>query len=180
MKKLVYLLSGLLLTTLISCNNDDDRGGVPAGCFINVPCGDPAGLITVAEADVMEEDYKLQFYGRINEAMNASYPGYEGAGRYIWFDLEEVKKYIVYVEEHAQANGYGDLGLRVYLGAKTQNNSVTGAPEPRQTVFFVPTTGVVGPGGTNENQNIVSAKRLNLGGAGIPDGMDQEIGVGAP
>lgn len=179
MKKIVYLFSSLLLTTITSCNNDDGVG-LPAGCVINVPCGDPAGLITVAEADVMEEAYKTQFYGILNEVTSGSYPGYEGAGRYIWFDLEEVKKYIVYVEKHAEENGYRNLGLRVYMGAKTQNNSVTGAPEPRQTVFFVPTSNPSGGADFDDNLNIVSAGRLNLGGAGIPDGMDQEIGLGAP
>jgi hypothetical protein len=177
MKKLVYLFSSLFILTAISCKNDDDKWSHQQGCFISVPCEDPAGLITVAQADIMEENYKSIFYSRINESMSGAYPGYEGAGRYIWFDLEEVKKYIVYVEENATANGYqGKLGLRVYMGAKEQNNASTGAPEPRQTVFFVPTSNPTAGPDLDDNINITSMQRLNLGGAGIPDGMDQETG----
>lgn len=177
MKKLVYLFSSMVFIATVSCKNDDDKISHQQGCYISVPCEDPAGLITLAEADVMEENYKTQFYGRINESMGGTYPGYEGAGRYIWFDLEEVKKYIVYVEENATANGYqGKLGLRVYMGAKEQNNATTNVPEPRQTVFFVPTSNPTGGTNFDDNINITSMKRLNLGGAGIPDGMDQDTG----
>lgn len=174
--KFLFLLTMLSILSL-SCKNDDDTKDFSEGCVIQVPCEDPLGLISVAEADVLEEQYKSELYGRLNESMNAQYPGYEGAGRYIWFDLEEIKKYIVYIENHADQNGYENLGLRVYLGSKMQNNE-DGNPEPRQTVFFVPTTNPTGGDDFSDNQNIVSAKRLNLGGAGIPDDVDQEIGVG--
>ncbi len=179
MKTKFLPLISVLLILFTSCKNDDDKGHQHDGCYIEVPCTEPNGLITVAEADVMEEHYKDVFYGLYNEQTLPNYPGYQGAVRYIWFDLEEIKKYIVYVEENAKTNGYDNLGLRVYLGAKDQLGQ-DGEVYPRQTVFFVPTTNPTGGDEVADNKNIVNAKRLNLGGAGIPDSVDQEIGVGAP
>jgi hypothetical protein len=163
---------------MAGCSTDDQPIPTgPEGCYVEVPCVDPNGLISVEEADILEEEYKSKFYGMLNDITSNNYPGYEGAGRYVWFDLEEIKKYIVYIEKNAEANGYaGKLGLRVYMGAKYQNNAETGNPEPRQTVFFVPTVNPTGGSDFEDNINITSMKRLNLGGAGIPDDMDQEIG----
>lgn len=176
-----YLLFAFFLSLLIcGCTNDDNSSGNSSNfCTIEVPCGNPEGLISVAEASQMEEDYRNQFYNLINEFTSGPYPDYEGAGRYVWFDLEEVKKFIVYVEKHADERGYnGNLGLRVYMGAKMQNNSVTGDPEPRQTVYFVPTVNPSGGTNLEDNLNIVSSERLNLGGAGIPDGTNSNVGIG--
>lgn len=178
MKTKLLPLVSLLMISFFSCKDDDNQGNNHEGCFIEVPCTEPNGLISVAEADVLEEHYKDVFYGLFNEG-NMPYNGYDGAVRYIWFDLDEIKKYIVYIEQNAQENGYDNLGLRVYLGAKDQLGQ-DGEVYPRQTVFFVPTTNPSGGSDVADNLNIVNAKRLNLGGAGIPDSVDQEEGVGAP
>lgn len=166
---LAILCFGIFLFT--SCKNDDSN---PNPNIPNLP--NPEGLISVQEATAMEEAYKLEFYNILNDVKLNNYPGFEGAGRYVWFDLDEVKQYIAYVERHAAENGYnGNLGLRVYMGAKVQNNSISGNPEPRQTVFFVPT---IKQPNNDIDQNILSAERLNLGGAGVPDSVDSNVGIG--
>lgn len=175
MKKIIYLFSGLLLTTIISCKNDDDKAPTFDGCVITVPCGEPEGLVSVAEAKAMEEAYKDMFYSLYNEGTFPEYPGYNGAVRDIWFDLEELKRYIVYIENYAQANGHQDLGLRVYLGAKNQVGQ-DGENYPRQTIFFVPTT-LDTSGAAPDNKNLLGAARLNYGHSGIPDSRDSDIGI---
>lgn len=180
MKNLSLLIMSLLVTISISsCKDDDDKSGYSAGCVLNVPCEDPAGLISVALADEYEEQYKTEFYSYIMELKQQQYPGYDGAVRYVWFDMDEIKKYILYVEKYAGENGYEGLGLRVYLGSKEQE-SPEGNIFKRQTVFFVPTatTHVTDKNGNiaDENQNIAGIDRLNLGGAGLPDDVDQEDG----
>lgn len=180
MKTLYLLTATWMVIALSSCKNDDAANGTDnLHCSVQVPCGNPNGLISVAEADEMEQAYLTEFYGRIQETMSGSYPNYEGAGRYIWFELDEVKQYIAYMEQHVNDKGYkGKLGLRVYMGTKYQENQSNGSMEPRQTVFFVPTINPSNGDDLQDNLNIVSADRLNLGGAGVPDDMFQSTGLG--
>ena len=57
--------------------------------------------------------------------------------REFWFDLEELKKYIAYVEQEADSLGYKRLGIRIYNGAYPNEK---GFPDPGfSTVFLVPT-----------------------------------------
>lgn len=175
MKKLVYLFSSSLIILTFSCKNDDDKVPHQDGCVITVPCGEPEGLISVAEAKTMEDEYKDVFYSLYNEGTFPEYPGYDGAVRDIWFDLDEIKRYIVYVENYAQANGHQDLGLRVYLGAKNQVGQ-DGENYPRQTIFFVPTARD-NSGTAPDDKNLLGAARLNYGHSGIPDSRDSDIGI---
>jgi len=160
---------------MISCDSDESTPPAVDGCVITVPCGEPEGLVSVAEAKAMEDEYKNVFYSLYNESIFPEYPGYNGAVRDIWFDLEELKRYIVYVENYAQANGHQDLGLRVYLGAKNQVGQ-DGENYPRQTVFFVPTARD-NSGTAPDNKNLLGVSRLNYGHSGIPDSRDSDVGI---
>ncbi|MFA7447545.1 MAG: hypothetical protein WCY77_03840 [Weeksellaceae bacterium] len=183
MKKLHYLFLATLLFTLNACKNDDDKPQPSSVCMIEVPCEDPVGLVSVADAKVMEDHYKNEFYGILNEIKGGQYPGYDGPVRDIWFDLDELKQYIAYVENYAASNGYSDLGLRVYMGAKDELGQ-DGQVYPRQTIFFVPTTRIsdTGQGGVGQDgfqdQNLLGIDRLNYGNAGIPDSRDSDTGIG--
>lgn len=101
--------------------------------------------------------------------------------RGVWFDLENLKEYICYVENRSETLGYENLGLRVYFGATTDSDSV-----PRSTVFFWPThrfepqmmntEGTEGKEDTDEtinansseNENSYNIKGLNYGTSGRP------------
>lgn len=183
MKNIYLLLITSFLFLSNSCKNDDDRPHGPQGCFIEVPCEEPQGLVSVAEAKVMEDYYKQEFYNLLNETKSGQYPGYDGAVRDIWFELDELKQYIAYVENMAQEKGYSNLGLRVYFGAKDELGQ-DGMVYPRQTIFFVPTTrtsedGQDGMGQDGfQDQNILGVDRLNYGTSGMPDSMDSDTGIG--
>lgn len=173
MKKIILLFA--LIVATISCKDDDDKyTSDPNACVIEVPCGEPNGLISVQKAQEMEDYYKQEFYSYFNEIKGA-YPGYDGAMRDVWFDLDELKKYIVYVENYAKENGHSNLGLRVYFGAEDKLGQ-DGQIYPRQTVFFVPTASS-GSGFDNTNNNLTGLQRLDFGTGGIPDSVNSSDGM---
>lgn len=135
----------------------------------------PTGTITVLEAKQKEDHYIQKFYGNINSFMGKNHPNYDGAMRATWFNLEQLKEYIKYVEEHAAEKGYTNLGLRVYFGAEDKMGQ-DGYVYPRQTVFFVPTAKFAGGTGF-EDKNLLGVKRMNFGVGCIPDSVDSDMGV---
>lgn len=190
MKNLLFLLAfASILCT--SCRDDGVDNKKTNQRVLYVPEGKPAGIISIEEAAQLESYYKQEFYGAINNLKATQYPNYDGAVRDIWFDLDELKQYIYYVETQAKKKGYKNLGLRIYFGAKDQLGQ-DGKVYPRQTVFFVPTANPTADtktqtGGAqlsvkaeqdfSDNKNILSIDRLNYGGAGVPDDTDQDEGL---
>lgn len=161
----IFCLSSLLI---ISCSDDDDKSGFAAGCVLNVPCDALSQAITPAEANSLEENYKTYMYGSINDIFSATYQEAYVPVRDIWFDIEELKRYILYVENYGNENGLDNLGIRVYLGAYAEGGAAGELTRLEQTVFFVPTSNPSGGDDVNDNENIVAAKGLNYGGAGDP------------
>lgn len=175
MKNLNYLLVIALCFAVFSCKDDDNGTPPQQGKILLVPDGEIESLVSVSEAAEMEAAYLSEFYGLLNEMKANQYEGYDGAVRDIWFDLDEIKRYIYYVEEYAEANGHDKLGLRIYLGAKDQLGQ-DGQVYPRQTVFFVPTTETSVDGQTNQ-ANMIGASRMNYGNAGVPDDVFSDVGI---
>ncbi len=95
--------------------------------------------------------------------------------REFWFDLEELKKYIAYVEQEAKPLGYRNLGIRIYKGAYPKDEKY---PDPGySTVFLVPTGNRItskasfSPINSTiivQNDNIHEIPAYNYGQAGRP------------
>ncbi|WP_303317904.1 hypothetical protein Q4Q34_18505 [Flavivirga abyssicola] len=91
----------------------------------------PKQIIDYEYAQELEEEYENTRGAIINK-----YLGIEDT-REFWFDLEELKKYIAYVEQEADSLGYTRLGIRIYNGAYPKEKRFH---DPGySTVFLVPT-----------------------------------------
>jgi len=101
--------------------------------------------------------------------------------RDVTFDLKTLKKYIAYVERKAKKDGLKGLGLRVYLGAYTKNDTLVKDPG-FATVFFMPTHQPEPRSSKannffywNEDEVIEDADGLNLGhGGNPPNDLEEE------
>ncbi|GAA3590822.1 hypothetical protein Q4Q39_15605 [Flavivirga amylovorans] len=91
----------------------------------------PKQIIDYEYAKELEDEYKNTRSAIINKHL-----GIEDT-REFWFDLEELKKYIAYVEQEADSLGYTRLGIRIYNGAYPKEKRFH---DPGySTVFLVPT-----------------------------------------
>ncbi|TGV01444.1 hypothetical protein [Flavivirga rizhaonensis] len=91
----------------------------------------PKQIIDYDYAQKLEEEYKNTRGAIINKYLQIE------DTREFWFDLEELKKYIAFVEQEADSLGYKRLGIRIYNGAYPNEK---GFPDPGySTVFIVPT-----------------------------------------
>lgn len=126
----------------------------------------PAQVLSVEEANQLEDEFISTRYRVINEALNIQ------DTRDFWFSLDSLKKYIEFVEFEAKKRGHNNLGIRVYFAAYPENSNY---PEAGfSTVFMVPTaeanrTGVKGFMPMEPlNQNIDSIPAFNYGQGGQP------------
>ncbi len=166
-KKLTPLV--LVFTLLFSCKNLDQRKPKKVK--------PPKQTINYDYALKLEDEFLNTRDSVINKALGIR------DTREFWFDLDELKKYIAYVEYEAHRLGYKDLGIRVYKGAYPRDKSF---PDPGySTVFFVPTgkkaisEGSVLPISTmlgSEDNNIPEIESYNYGQAGKPPkGLKESI-----
>lgn len=134
----------------------------------------PKGLITYEQANKLEEAYKKNQHQIINK-----YLSNDGIAitdnREVWFSLDELENYINYVKKESTKNKLENLGLRVYFGAKKDENNVY-----KSTIFFFPTnksntksgsfTSLSKSSFSNEDSNINSygIDGLNYGSSGRP------------
>lgn len=163
---IVLILSFLLFK---ECNNKD----------CNMDYKEPSGLITPEKANILEETYKSNQFTILNEYLNVNGDAAED-NREVWFELDEIKNYIHYVEEKSKniegIDDSGTLGLRIYFGAKkmalkrdVRDNII------RSTLFFVPTYRE-GERSTESNKNITGINPLNYGSSGDPDDIEYNGG----
>ncbi|GGD11477.1 hypothetical protein [Hyunsoonleella pacifica] len=161
-----------LAVSFISCknnnnvpdNNDNTEQEKPK------PTKPPRQTISYKYAKTLEEEFVNTRYKAIKKVLNVD------DTREFWFDLEELKKYIAYVEYEADRLGYENLGIRIYNGAYPDDKKF---PDPGlSTVFLVP-TGDEKPkskGGiltfsiplSPESNNITEIQSYNYGQAGRP------------
>ena len=152
-------------------------------CEANKNCNqefeEPNGLITPEKANELEETYKANQFTILNEYLNVNGDVAED-NREVWFELDEIKNYINYVEENAKniesIDESGTLGLRIYFGAKQmalkrdkRDNII------RSTLFFVPTYRE-GLRAAESNKNINGINPLNYGSSGDPDDIEYNGG----
>ncbi len=93
----------------------------------------PNGTITLSQVKEMRSLYLENQYKTINKELN-----YKGAiatvdNNHVTFNLEDLKLYIKKVEQFADKNNLEDLGLRVYLAAKKDEENLS-----KTTLFFAP------------------------------------------
>jgi len=132
----------------------------------------PTGLISFKEGVQKESVYVENQYAFINDSLQKLYGSEVTDNREVWFDLENLKNYIHYVETQSAEKGYKNLGLRVYLGAEIDNKV------PRSTVFFWPThrkeidstipKNNFLPQNDKDNDNSEDIDGLNYGNSGQP------------
>ena len=128
------------------------------------------GKISNKEANQLEENYKKMLYsGSRDSLIDASGEVYKDT-REVWFNLEDLKNYIAYIEQHGKDNNYDQLGIRVYLGTKEpikDGKAVT-------TVFFYGTGHPNGPSTQKSttqvgvDTNIPGIDGFNKGTSGMP------------
>lgn len=135
------------------------------------------GRISVKEGIAKQKVYVDNQYEYINSALQKNYPTtpFVPDNREAWFDLENLKAYIVYVERESAKLGLKNLGLRVYSAATFEADGV-----PRSTYFFWPTNNNGIPKSTSHqksamplgddvgNSNSDGIDGLNYGGSGRP------------
>lgn len=163
------LLFLLFVLSMISCNTKDQTSTLtPEQIATNWK--NTSGRITHEEANLLEENYKNFLYkGSRDSLRSANGESYQD-NREVWFDLEELKNYINYVEQYGKDKNYEDLGIRVYLGSK----GVKEDGKARTTVFFYGTgrntNGAVQlkNGNGTIDPNLPGADGLNRGNSGMP------------
>ncbi|WP_405369366.1 hypothetical protein [Nonlabens sp. Asnod2-A12] len=169
------LKSFLLLTiaiSLTSCewNKDTPKHNDPSPEEIAKKWNNTKGKISNKEANQLEENYKKLLYnGSRDSLIDANGEVYKDT-REVWFDIEELKNYIAYIEQHGKDNNYDQLGIRVYLGTKEpikDGKAVT-------TLFFYGTghaNGLTSQRSTTQSAldtNIPGIDGLNKGTSGMP------------
>ncbi len=130
----------------------------------------PRQTIDYEYANSLEDEFIKTRGAIINKYLNLE----EEDRREFWFDLEELKKYIAYIEQEAKPLGYENLGIRIYNGAYPRDEKY---PDPGySTVFLVPTGNKTNskasffPISSNVviNDNIQEIPAYNYGHAGRP------------
>ena len=125
--------------------------------------------ISKKEAKVLEQEFVTTRTPILNESLKRKKLITDEDVREVWFDLEDIKEYIAYVEAAAAKKGINNgLGLRVYLGAYPNEKQYHNPG--KTTVFFMPTKkgNSLLKSGEEENENIEDVDGLNLGYGRIP------------
>ncbi|PPK94820.1 hypothetical protein LY01_01573 [Nonlabens xylanidelens] len=174
MKKpfLNFIVLVLTAISLTSCewNKDTPKHNDPSPEEIAKKWNNTKGKISNKEANRLEENYKKLLYnGSRDSLIDANGEVYKDT-REVWFDIEELKNYIAYIEQHGKDNNYDQLGIRVYLGTKEpikDGKAVT-------TLFFYGTghaNGLTSQRSTTQSAldtNIPGIDGLNKGTSGMP------------
>ena len=127
MKKLVYILLGAILGVAGSyfyCSNCSVTEAAETPAIIK-----PKGLISPKEAKTLDQAFNSR-HQLISDSI-VKRPD----NRSSWYSLEDMTNYLKYADSQATAQGYTMDGIRVYLGAHKDVDSVVGY----STMFFVPT-----------------------------------------
>ena len=127
----------------------------------------PKGLITPAEARVLDQAYNLR-HRIINDSLfnNSA----TGDNRSSWYALEDIRSYLRYAKHQADSLGYTLDGLRIYAGAYPDTKEGQGL----MTMFFIPTgtentsQGSIFPIQKGGSHDIQGADGLNFGNQGDP------------
>lgn len=120
MKKIKLLLLGILFSTLLlnSCSE------------IPKKYGEPKQLIKSEKAKELNRNYIETRHRLVSGSI-----GKEDANA-AWYSLEELENYINYIKNEGKSKGYKVDGIRFYLGAYPNDNSVEGN---MTTIFLTPT-----------------------------------------
>jgi len=114
-------------------------------------------LISESEAKDLCDNYDTR------EASNSVIIGKDD-NRSTWFSIEDLKAYIVFVENEASAKSITVDGIRMYIGA--YSNSTTDPIKSKlATIFLAPTSKNSLTGKSNDVLNI---KGMNYGNIGNP------------
>lgn len=119
----------------------------------------PGGLISPEEASVLDRNFDSR-HELISDSI-VKRPD----NRSSWYSLEDMRNYLNYAENEAKELGYTMDGVRVYLGAHDDVDSLVGYT----TLFFIPT------GHENVAQSSSTFVHTLSEGGDIPggSGMDQ-------
>jgi len=93
----------------------------------------PKGTVTVNEVKEMRKLFLDNQYIMINDGLKKKNNSATVDSNHVTFDLEDLKLYIKKVEQFAAENDLKNLGLRIYLAAKKDENNL-----PKTTMFFAP------------------------------------------
>lgn len=151
--KITYfkLIALVVISTIASCN-----------CPSKKKFKKPAGLITIQQADSLEEAYKANQHKAINAFLSQNGVDVKD-NREVWFSLEELENYLEYVKQESSKQDLEDLGIRVYFGAKMNENK-----EMKSTIFFFPTHQSATRAAAARNLNSNGIQGLNYGSSGDP------------
>lgn len=145
------LIALVAIITLASCN-----------CSPKKEFKNPTGLITNEQANTMEEAYKANQHKAINAFLSQN--GVDVIdNREVWFSLEELENYLEYVKQESAKQDLENLGIRVYFGAKMNENK-----EMKSTIFFFPTHQSANKTAGPKNLNSNGLQGLNYGSSGNP------------
>lgn len=128
-------------------------------------CTDTLGRISKDDAIAMQDLYVSKLHRK--ELPNLEGVSYEDNREFL-FDIDALKCYIEYVESYGAANGYEDLAIRVYLGAKDEGNGVV-----RTHSFLYGAGKYAGAGGFTQDDggitpNLPGIDALNRSHSGMP------------
>ena len=131
------------------------------------PIEKPEKTISVKEARVLQNNYISTRGAILKDTF-----GYEDS-REFWYSLEELEEYLAYVKQEAKAQGYEDLGIRIYLAAyEPTKDKEFGL----STIFLTPTGKKIVQKGNffsflepdSHDENIYSISPLNDNQSGWP------------
>lgn len=164
MKKLALLILGFILGALAMyfyCQKETPIEMLPPP---------PKGLITPAEAKVLDQAYDTR-YKLVSDSI-VTRAG--GDNRSSWFALEDVKGFLTYAQNQAGELNYTMNGVRIYLGAKPKDKEGAGYT----TMFMMPTGYINKSEGsmfmlqTGGKGDIIGGNGLNHGENGDPPGAN--------
>jgi len=127
MKKLVYILLGIIIGIVGSyfyCSQCTTKEVSYQETIVK-----PKGLISPAEAKTLDQAFNSR-HQLISDSI-VKRPD----NRSSWYSLEDMTNYLKYADSQATAQGYKMDGIRVYLGAHNDIDSLVGYT----TMFFIPT-----------------------------------------
>lgn len=81
-----------------------------------------------------------------------------------WFSIVDLKAYITYIENEAKTKNINIDGIRLYMGAYS-NNKADVAKKKLSTIFLTATTN---DNIANKSDDVTSIKGMNLGSIGQP------------
>ncbi|KGO82661.1 hypothetical protein [Flavobacterium beibuense] len=131
----------------------------------------PTQLISYSKAKELSANFVAQKSGK-----HVTSSGQEDANA-VWFSLEELEKFIEYIKNEGNNQGYTVDGVRVYLGVYSNNETVGRAG---YTTMFMTATGrkanLTTPiSGGATSKDITTVNPLNYGSMGNPPKMQYGI-----